>query len=115
MSSRISLSTLVFLLAFEPVIAFHHPLRSNQYHTSKRQSLISRPETYQRDATTTALNSESVENGSSGGLMSMGDSIKSQLASAFSALDESDQYDAVLTEVCAKILDKPSDDLSQVT
>lgn len=45
----------------------------------------------------------------------MGDSLKSQLASAFSALDESDQYDAVLTGLCAKILDQPSDDLSQVT
>lgn len=47
--------------------------------------------------------------------MSMGDSIKSQLASAFSALDESDQYDAVLTGLCAKILDQPSEDLVQVT
>ena len=46
--------------------------------------------------------------------MSMGNSIRSQLASAFSALDESDQYDAVLTGLCAKILDKPSDDLNQV-
>ena len=46
--------------------------------------------------------------------MSMGDSIKSQLASAFSALDESDQYDAVLTGLCAKILDQPSEDLGQV-
>ena len=30
---------------------------------------------------------------------------KSQLAAAFTALDESDQYDAVLTGLCAKILD----------
>jgi hypothetical protein len=50
-------------------------------------------------------------NGSSGGvggMMSMGSTLQSQLASAFSALDESDQYDAVLTGLCAKILDQPS-------
>jgi hypothetical protein len=42
------------------------------------------------------------------GLVAMGNSLQSQLASAFSALDESDQYDAVLTGLCAKILDQPS-------
>jgi hypothetical protein len=47
------------------------------------------------------------DNGASGGLMKMGD-LKSQLSSAFSALDESEQYDAVLTGLCAKILDQPS-------
>jgi hypothetical protein len=34
---------------------------------------------------------------------------KSRLASAFAALDESDQYDAVLTGLCAKILDDAPD------
>jgi hypothetical protein len=34
---------------------------------------------------------------------------KSQLAAAFTALDESDQYDAVLTGLCAKILDSKED------
>jgi hypothetical protein len=33
------------------------------------------------------------------------DDPKSRLASAFAALDETDQYDAVLTGLCAKILD----------
>lgn len=42
------------------------------------------------------------------GLVSAGSSLQSQLASAFSNLDESDQYDAVLTGLCAKILDQPS-------
>jgi hypothetical protein len=42
------------------------------------------------------------------GLVAAGSSLQSQLASAFSALDESDQYDAVLTGLCAKILDQPS-------
>ena len=35
---------------------------------------------------------------------------KSQLAAAFTALDESDQYDAVLTGLCAKILDAKKND-----
>ena len=35
---------------------------------------------------------------------------KSQLAAAFTALDESDQYDAVLTGLCAKILDNSEGD-----
>jgi len=47
------------------------------------------------------------EESSSGGLMSM-KSLQSQLASAFTALDERDQYDAVLTGLCAKILDQPA-------
>jgi hypothetical protein len=47
-------------------------------------------------------------NGNGKGLVAMGNSLQSQLASAFSALDESDQYDAVLTGLCAKILDQPS-------
>eukprot|EP00535_Pseudo-nitzschia_heimii_P002892 CAMPEP_0197186504 /NCGR_PEP_ID=MMETSP1423-20130617/14081_1 /TAXON_ID=476441 /ORGANISM="Pseudo-nitzschia heimii, Strain UNC1101" /LENGTH=450 /DNA_ID=CAMNT_0042637849 /DNA_START=213 /DNA_END=1565 /DNA_ORIENTATION=- len=44
----------------------------------------------------------------SDGLVPSGFSLQSQLASAFSNLDESDQYDAVLTGLCAKILDEPS-------
>ncbi|CAJ1967013.1 unnamed protein product [Cylindrotheca closterium] len=115
MSFRMLLSTLLSLLALEATIAFHHPLTTNQRHSSQRQSFFSQPENYRRLATTTSLRSESAEDGSSGGLMSMGDSIKSQLASAFSALDETDQYDAVLTGLCAKILDQPSEDLAQVS
>ena len=42
------------------------------------------------------------------GLVAAGSSLQSQLASAFSNLEESDQYDAVLTGLCAKILDEPS-------
>lgn len=44
----------------------------------------------------------------SDGLVQSGFSLQSQLASAFSNLDESDQYDAVLTGLCAKILDDPT-------
>jgi hypothetical protein len=49
------------------------------------------------------------------GLMSIGSALQSQLVSAFTALDESDQYDAVLTGLCAKILDNPSNSGDQVT
>jgi hypothetical protein len=42
------------------------------------------------------------------GLVAMGSALQSQLASAFSQLDESDQYDAILTGLCAKILDDSS-------
>lgn len=49
------------------------------------------------------------EEGGGGGLVGFGlSTLQSQLASAFSALDESDQYDAVLTGLCAKILDQPT-------
>ena len=50
-------------------------------------------------------------NGDSGGsrIIPAAMSGKSQLAAAFTALDESDQYDAVLTGLCAKILDKEGD------
>ena len=34
-----------------------------------------------------------------------GEDLRSTLASAFSSLDVTDQYDAVLTGLCAKILD----------
>jgi hypothetical protein len=42
------------------------------------------------------------------GLVALGSALQSQLISAFSQLDESDQYDAILTGLCAKILDNSS-------
>ena len=62
------------------------------------------------------MSEESVNGGDAGGggLATLGNSLQSQLASAFSALDETDQYDAVLTGLCAKILDdttKQGDDV----
>jgi hypothetical protein len=65
-----------------------------------------------------ATNEETSQvNGSAigGGLISLGSALQSQLVSAFTALDESDQYDAVLTGLCAKILDNPSNSGAQVT
>jgi hypothetical protein len=65
-----------------------------------------------------ATNEETSQvNGSAigGGLTSIGSALQSQLVSAFTSLDESDQYDAVLTGLCAKILDNPSKSGDQVT
>jgi hypothetical protein len=47
----------------------------------------------------------SSDGGSGGGGLVTASDAKSQLFSAFAALDLSDQYDAVLTGLCAKILD----------
>jgi hypothetical protein len=44
---------------------------------------------------------------SSSGLVAQSDLVKTQLLSAFTNLGVSDQYDAVLTGLCAKILDAP--------
>lgn len=57
-------------------------------------------------STSVGINGASADNpsSSSGGLISMNDA-KSQLFSSFAALDLPDQYDAVLTGLCAKILD----------
>jgi len=68
------------------------------------------PKTF-RDAKVYATSQSSNQDGNeavSEGLVPSGSSLQSQLASAFSNLDESDQYDAVLTGLCAKILDQPS-------
>jgi len=53
-------------------------------------------------------NNNNNNNNNNEGLVAMGSDLQSQLASAFSALDEGDQYDAVLTGLCAKILDQPT-------
>merc|ERR1719162_1427064 len=55
-----------------------------------------------------AMSQSPVNEDDNEGLVAIGSSLQSQLASAFSALDENDQYDAVLTGLCAKILDQPS-------
>jgi len=74
------------------------PLQSRLAFAPKQGTIISRPHL--------VLFAEDNDESSSGGIMSM-KSLQSQLASAFTALDESDQYDAVLTGLCAKILDQP--------
>ena len=94
---------------FVPIESFQQSIIQNRGKITKFSNSISfgRP--------SAALYSENNENNNaSGGLMSMGDSLKSQLQNAFSALDESDQYDAVLTGLCAKILDQPKDDSDQI-
>lgn len=59
-------------------------------------------------ATSQSSNQDGKETTTSEGLVALGSSLQSQLASAFSNLDESDQYGAVLTGLCAKILDQSS-------
>lgn len=55
--------------------------------------------------------SSEVNGSAEGGLVSVASQDnKSRLASAFAALDETEQYDAVLTGLCAKILDDNTDD-----
>ena len=58
---------------------------------------------------------DNVKGSTEGGLVSFGSNLRTQLVSAFSALDESDQYDAVLTGLCAKVLDDPSNSGDKIT
>jgi hypothetical protein len=50
-----------------------------------------------------------------GGLVREMDIMKSQLFAAFTNLDLTDQYDAVLTGMCAKLLDKEDETLDETT
>jgi len=54
-------------------------------------------------------NKNNEADGGSGLVPASSGNNKSRLSSAFAALDETDQYDAVLTGLCAKILDDTSD------
>ena len=71
-------------------------------------NLVASSHKVQRSARYAAGEESNDANGTSspvgGGLVSF-DDLKSQLVSAFTSLDETDQYDAVLTGLCAKILD----------
>jgi hypothetical protein len=112
--SKIFIAGILQCLALVPAFSFQRSLHNNN---QRRKEIFefSNPAKVSR-VTSSALNSEGSNDngGAAGGLMSMGDSLKSQLASAFGALDESDQYDAVLTGLCAKILDQPSEDPDQI-
>lgn len=121
MASKVSFIALLQFVAFVPIQCFQQSLyRRQEKILQLSNSAISKP-----FSVVSALHAESPDadiggseeptsNGAMGGLMSMGDSLKSQLASAFSALDESDQYDAVLTGLCAKILDQPTAESGEV-
>eukprot|EP00980_Cylindrotheca_fusiformis_P008787 scaffold1869_cov122-Cylindrotheca_fusiformis.AAC.49 len=117
MSVLSSLYLLVILQCFavNPAESFQHSVYKLQGKETIELSLSRN--NFRSDST--SLYSENSSNSnedrsSAGGLMSLGDSLKSQLASAFSALDESDQYDAVLTGLCAKVIDNPTMDPDQV-
>lgn len=58
-----------------------------------------------RDVFTQLQQTRSSEDDGNSGIIPLAQTGKSQLASAFTSLDETDQYDAVLTGLCAKILD----------
>jgi hypothetical protein len=51
---------------------------------------------------------DSASGGSGGGLIKQSEALKTQLLNAFTNLGTADQYDAVLTGLCAKILDDTS-------
>ena len=117
-----NISTLFFLHLFNAtqwiVTAFVLP--TDRYTVGRSSGLLTTTTTTTKSTTTfntgrstTILGSSEGDNDSDSpqqpqGLVAMGSSLQSQLASAFSALDESDQYDAVLTGLCAKILDDTS-------
>jgi hypothetical protein len=98
--------------------------------TTKAQHVTNRPTAYSRpmrtrlcstmDNNTAATGDGSSGNGNgsgSGGLVRQGDSniLKAQLLNAFTNLGAADQYDAVLTGLCAKILDKDTPGASTTT
>ena len=79
---------------------------TSSFQTSRRLAFdLSKPLVKSCDSVTCLAESADGSMEGQGGLMSM-KSLQTQLASAFSALDETDQYDAVLTGLCAKILDQ---------
>ena len=101
----------VWQSAFVAVQSFVPSIPSNSIHSTKTSVGFASPEDYTQDvasSSTDAINGEAVPSG--GGLLRQEDT-KSQLFASFAALSLSDQYDAVLTGLCAKILD--TSDLSE--
>lgn len=102
---RLSRTLLVGILATREVHSFAgmlvrakcRPRLFMEAPNDKTQEMDSQ-EVDSRDDSTASVNGASA-------LVSMGDDERSRLASAFLNLGEADQYDAVLTGLCAKILD----------
>jgi hypothetical protein len=69
------------------------------------EASLSRRQAEPQDAAQKSQETEAV-NGEGGGILLSADA-KSQLFASFAALSLADQYDAVLTGLCAKILDAP--------
>jgi hypothetical protein len=76
--------------------------------TTKKKIQIRTSSIISMTMTTTEDNMDASSSSSGSSMVPFLTSGKSQLAAAFVALDESDQYDAVLTGLCAKILDTTS-------
>jgi hypothetical protein len=84
----------------------------DQTGTCAERTRLNRP--HSRSTPTTLCSEQSTSSpqsasgsSSSSGLVAQSDLVKTQLLSAFTNLGVSDQYDAVLTGLCAKILDAP--------
>jgi hypothetical protein len=76
---------------------------SKIYNNNNNNAWINGDEDSKTVKTTTTTSSSSIGNS---GLVSLPQPSASKLASAFLGLQERDQYDAVLTGLCAKILDE---------
>ena len=88
-------------MMFRVLVVMIATMRSYAFHTSAPKQLF-------RSSVKVFATDQDGKETFAEGLVAAGSSLQSQLASAFSNLDESDQYDAVLTGLCAKILDEPS-------
>jgi hypothetical protein len=113
-----SLMMFLHLLGLSTISAFCPPTSSRlpapffrqQWRTNRRPTMTINQGNSNSDATTNnvSVNGAGAAGASDvssvGGLVTASDA-KSQLFSAFTALDLPDQYDAVLTGLCAKILD----------
>ena len=89
----------------------HHPrgvTTSSHWPTTKYSSTTARPSaedpTRQQQQQQVPVDTDAVNGDAAAGLIRQSDA-KSQLFASFAALSLSDQYDAVLTGLCAKILD----------
>mmetsp|Transcript_34168 Transcript_34168/g.80441 ORF Transcript_34168/g.80441 Transcript_34168/m.80441 type:complete len:462 (+) Transcript_34168:221-1606(+) len=94
---------MMIMMFFQILLILIAAMRSDAFHTPAPKQI--------KPAKIFSMSQSSDQDGKESfaeGLVAAGSSLQSQLASAFSSLDETDQYDAVLTGLCAKILDDPS-------
>ena len=87
---------------------------SSAFQPRSTGNVLSKTLGLQRDVKALFVGGDAAEEGGVGGLVSMGSELQSRLVDAFTALDESDKYDAVLTGLCAKILDDTSKTTSDI-
>ena len=94
--------------AFQPLTVQTHKRRSPHHHQQDQSSIslnvveLKDKATAENDSYTS---SSPFNGGGGGGGLLLANDAKSQLFASFSALSLADQYDAVLTGLCAKIVD----------